>query len=424
MRHRSRGLGLPIPALILTTALALTACGAQSTTGGSDDSGSGGGELAAVPGFDPEAGTITVGNIVALSGPISDTAKEQLVGQQAWFDHVNADGGIAGKYQVELVTADNQYDAQVAVQAYQQIKDQVVMFSGILGTPSVKALLPILERDEAVAVPSNQAAELRNEPSLLPTFPSYQTNVNNAVAYLNEQDPSLKDAKYCVLGYENDWGDAVVEGLTFATEQLGTTVTSVQNYAPLDTALTAQMQELKGAGCQVVAFSGAANNMPSVVAAATQLDFKPTWIAEFIANSTAFNGTPIAQYLADNVLFTGPGADLTDDSIEGIKILHEALGDTPLTLQHVYGYIEAVAVTTLLEQGVEDGDLSGPGLRESQTKMEKIDFQGLNGALTLGEPADRKLPQSTSIYRYDPATPYGLSVEAAQYQAEETDPKF
>lgn len=423
MRHRSRGLGLPIPALLLCTALAVSACGAQSTTGG-DSGGGEGGELAAVPGFDPESKTITLGNIVALSGPIADTAKEQLVGQQAWFDHVNEEGGVAGEYQLELITADNQYDAQVAVQAYQQIKDQVVMLSGVLGTPSVKALVPILNRDEALAVPSNQAAELRDEPSLLPVFPSYQTNVNNAVAYLNEQDPAMADATYCVLGYENEWGEAVVEGLEYATEQIGTTVTTVQNYAPLDTALTAQVQELKTAGCEVVAFSGAANNMPSLVAAATQLNFTPTWIAEFIANSTAFNGTPIAQYLTDNVLFTGPGADLSDDSIQGIELLRGALGDTPLTLQHVYGYIQAVAVTTLLEQAIEDGDLSGPGLRESTTRMDKIDFQGLNGDLVLGEPTDRVLPQSTTIYEYDPATPYGLSAVAVQYQAEESDPSF
>jgi ABC-type branched-subunit amino acid transport system substrate-binding protein len=423
MRSRSRRLGLQAPALLLCTALAISACGAQSTKDNGGDSG-GSAELTSVPGFDMDAKTITVGNIVALSGPISGTAKEQLVGQQAWFDKVNADGGVGGKYQIKLVTADNQYDAQVAVQAYQQIKDQVVMFSGILGTPSVKALLPILDRDKALAVPSNQAAELRNEPSLLPTFSSYQTDVVNAVSYLNDEDSSLKDAKYCTLAYENEWGDAVVEGMKFATDQLGTEVTTSEVYAPLDTALTAQVQALKQANCDVVAFGGAANNTPAMVAAATQLDYHPKWIAEFIANSTAFSGTPIAQYLAENVLFTGPGADLTDDSNEGIKTLHEALGDTQLTLQHVYGYIEAIATTTLLEKAIELGDLSGPGLRKASTELDKIDFQGLNGDLVLGDPADRMLPQTSTIYEYDPATPYGLSAVAVQYQAKKTDPKF
>ena len=71
------------------------------------------------------------------------------------------------------------------------------MFSGILGTPSVNALVPFLDRDEAVAVPSAQAAAFRTQASLLPIFPPYQTNVVNAVSYLHEQDPALTDPKYC-----------------------------------------------------------------------------------------------------------------------------------------------------------------------------------------------------------------------------------
>jgi ABC-type branched-subunit amino acid transport system substrate-binding protein len=421
MKRRTRRLGLPIPALLLSAALAVSACGAQSTSGGS--TGGKGGEPAAVNGFDPDAKTITVGNIIALSGPISATAKEQLAGQQAYYDMVNAKGGVAGKYKINMVTADNQYDAQVAVQAYQQIKDQVVMLSGILGTPSVKALLPILDRDKALAVPSNQAAELRAEPALVPTFPSYQTNVVNAVAYLNEKNPALKDAKYCALAYENEWGDAVEEGLTFATKQIGAKVTDVEHYAPLDTSVTAQVQALKQAGCSVVAFGGAPNNTSAMVAAATQLDFHPQWIAEFIANSTAFSGTPIADYLAQNVIFTGPGADLSDDSIEGVKNLHAAIGST-ITLQNVYGYIQAIAVVDVLERAIKDGDLSGEGLRKAATEIDKISFQGLNGDLTLGKPDNRVLPQTTTIYKYDPSTPYGLSALAVQYQAKKNGDGF
>ena len=421
MKRRTRRLGLPIAALFLSTALAVSACGAQ--TNSSSSGGGKGGEPAAVNGFDPDAKTITVGNIIALSGPISATAKEQLAGQQAYYDMVNAKGGVAGKYQIKMITADNQYDAQVAVQAYQQIKDQVVMLSGILGTPSVKALLPILDRDNALAVPSNQAAELREKPALVPTFPSYQTNVVNAVSYLNEQDPSLKDAKYCVLAYENEWGDAVEEGMTFATQQLGTKVTDVEHYAPLDTAVTAQVQALKQAGCTVVAFGGAPNNTSAMVAAATQLDFHPQWIAEFIANSTAFSGTPVADYLAKNVIFTGPGADLSDDSVEGVKNLHDAIGPT-ITLQNVYGYIQAIAVVDVLERAIKDGDLSGEGLRKAATEIDKISFQGLNGDLTLGDPKDRVLPQTTTIYSYDPSDPYGLKAAAVQYKAKKNGDGF
>lgn len=424
MKFPNKRAGVSIAALLLGAALTASGCAAQNTGGGS---GGDGGELKAGPGFDPKTNTITVGNIVALSGPVAATAREQLAGQQAWFDKINEAGGIAGKYKIELITADNAYEAQKAVQAYQEIKDKVAMFSGVLGTPSVKALVPIINRDKAVIVPSNQDASLRDEPQLLPTFASYQTNVVNAVSYLVSKEPELKKAKFCVLGYNAAWGEDVNEGLTFITSKFDNKVETFAKYAPLDTQLTAQMQQLKSAGCEVVAFSGAANNLPSVVSAATQLDFKPKWIAEFIANSTAFSKSPIADYLKENVLFTGPGADLKGDDVPAIKELREskALNGADLTVQHVYGHIQAMATTTLLEEAIKKGDITREGLSKALAELPKVSFNGLSGDVVL-TPGSRQLPKTTTIYEYDKEySDYALKAVAINYEAPEgSDPKF
>jgi ABC-type branched-subunit amino acid transport system substrate-binding protein len=382
-----------------------------------------GGAPAAVNGFDPAAGTITVGDILALSGPIAATAKEQLVGQQTWFDQINAKGGIGGKYKIKLVTADNQYNAQLAVQAYQQIQQQVVMLSGVLGTDSVNALLPLLERTSGVVVPSAQDAAFRTSPALLPIFPSYQTNVVNAISYLHGKNPGTQPV-YCALVMDNPWGAAATQGLTYITGKYGTTVKTVAKFGALDTAFAAQIQQLKSNGCTVVVFGGAANNLPSMVAAATQLSFNPQWTAEFIANSTAFKKSPAAQYLTAHVLFTGPGAKLDDESIPAIAALRKALGSTELTVQYVYGYMQAIATTTLLEQAVKNGDLSGPGLRKALAQLKELSFDGL-GTVALGEPNQRTLNKSTTLYAYNTTAPSGLDAVSVQYRAPEgSDPNF
>lgn len=402
-------------ALALSTALG--ACAAQSTNG----SGGGGDGLGAVPGFDPAKGTIKIGNILALSGPIAAGAKEQLVGQNAWFDKVNSQGGVAGKYKVELVTADNQYNAQLAVQSYEKIRGDVVMLSGILGTPSVKALMPLLMRNDGSAVPSNQDARIKDDPSLVPIFGSYQTNVVNGVSYLNSSGRAkAASAKYCALVMENDWGDAVVEGMNHITGKLGSKVTEVQRFAPNDTQFTAQIQALKRAQCTVVAFGGAEGNTPSMVAAASQLDFTPTWVSEFIAHNVAFADMPeVASYIKSNFVFTGPGNNLEDTSVEGIKNLKDAVGDKPITLQFVYGYMQALTVTTILEKAVEKGDLSGKGIREAISSIDTLTFQGLNGEVKLGQ--NRVLPRKTTLYGYDPTAQnkYGIRAVEVQYEAPE-----
>lgn len=402
-------------------ALALTGCAAVGTTTDTTSSASAGGAPAAVAGFDPAAGTITVGDVLALSGPIAATAKEQLIGQQTWYDEVNAKGGVAGKYKIELETADNKYNAQLAVQAYQELQPKVTMLSGVLGTDSVNALVPILDQNDGVAVPSAQDAAFKTQPGLVPIFASYQTNVVNAVSYLHSKAPAEQPV-YCAMVLDSPWGEADSEGLAHITEALGSSVTTTVKFAALDTAFTAQVQELKNSGCTVVVFGGAANNLPSVVAAATQLDYAPQWVAEFIANSTAFKTSAIADYLTQHVIFTGPGTKLDDESVPGIKALRAALGSTELTVQHVYGYMQAVATTHLLEKAVENGDLSGAGLRQAMTQVGTIDFEGLSAPVTLGAPDQRELPKATTIYAYDVSAPSGLSAVAVQYEAPEGVP--
>lgn len=423
MKFPNKRAGVSVAALLLSAALTATGCAAQNSGGGSGGSG----ELKAGPGFDAKTNTITVGNILALSGPIAATAREQLAGQQAWYDKINAAGGIAGKYKINLITADNAYEAQKAVQAYNEIKDKVALLSGVLGTPSVKALIPIANRDKMVVIPSAQDASIKDEPQLLPTFSTYQSEVANGVSYLVNKDPDLKKAKFCVLGYNNQWGEDINEGLTYITSKWGAKVETFAKYGPTDTQLTAQMQQLKSAGCEIIGFSGAANNVPAVVSAATQLDFKPKWVMGFMANATAFSESPIADYLKENMIFTGPGGDLKGDENQTLKELREskALNGAELTVQHIYGHIQAIAVTTLLEKAIQNGDITREGLTKALSELEKVSFNGINGDVIL-TPGNRTLPHSTTIYEYDKEySPYGLKAVESNFTAPEgIDPKF
>ncbi|OZB78627.1 MAG: hypothetical protein B7X41_19935 [Microbacterium sp. 14-71-5] len=187
-------------------------------------------------------------------------------------------------------------------------------------------------------------------------------------------------------------------------------------FAPTDTAFTAQIQTLKTAKCDLVVFGGANGNVPNVVAAATQLDYAPIWETEFFSIAQSFKDTDIATYLKDNFVITGLAGDLDDTSIEGIKLLTDKLGKTP-TMQNVYGFMQAITATTILEKAVQLGDLSGPGLMEAMDGLGKIDYLGLNGDMTYGPVAKRLQPDTSSIFSYDPTAPGSLKALTAQYVA-------
>jgi hypothetical protein len=286
----------------------------------------------------------------------------------------------------------------------------------VLGDASTEALLPILEQDDAVALPSTQSSRFTKQPNLGMTFTSYQSNTWNTLSYLFEEGQITTDSTVCSMIQADQSGEARQIALEYASEELGFTLGPKTEFAPTDTAFTAQVQTLKNAQCEVVVFGGATNNVPNLVAAATQLDYAPVWLAEFFAIAQSFKDTDIAGYLAENFLITGLAGNLDDTSIEGIELLTEQLGTTP-TMQNVYGFMQAITASTILEKAVELGDLSGPGIMNAMVELDKVSYLGLNGDMTYGPAEDRLQPDTSSIFAYDPAAPGSLSALATMYVA-------
>ncbi len=107
----------------------------------------------------------------ALSGPAAVIGTQLAAGQQVYFDYLNAElGGVAGQYPVEILLEDHLYDTASTVQKYGKIKDDVVMFSQIMGTPSISAALALLAEDNIVASPASQDAFWVREQNLLPVI--------------------------------------------------------------------------------------------------------------------------------------------------------------------------------------------------------------------------------------------------------------
>ncbi|MGH9169056.1 MAG: ABC transporter substrate-binding protein, partial [Acidimicrobiia bacterium] len=86
-------------------------------------------------------GTIRLGVLAAITGPIPDIGQSVLNGHEVWWAYVNEElGGVGGRFPVELVIEDNQYNPEINVTAYNEIKDGVLGFSSTLGTPTTASI--------------------------------------------------------------------------------------------------------------------------------------------------------------------------------------------------------------------------------------------------------------------------------------------
>jgi hypothetical protein len=82
-----------------------------------------------------------------------------------------------------------------------------------------------------------------------------------------------------------------------------------------------------------------------------------------------------------------------------------------------FGYVESKAVHQLLEQAVENGDLSHEGIIEALDSIDEFEYEGLLGDYAWGAPEDRDPPRANSIFKPNPDRPIGLELVVQEHEA-------
>src|SRR5271170_454327 len=72
------------------------------------------------------ADTITLGTTNALTGTVASACKPVSDGALAWFEHVNAAGGVNGR-KIDNIVLDDQYTAQQALANARQLAEKPVL---------------------------------------------------------------------------------------------------------------------------------------------------------------------------------------------------------------------------------------------------------------------------------------------------------
>ncbi|MHB8438900.1 MAG: ABC transporter substrate-binding protein [Acidimicrobiales bacterium] len=118
----------PIVGVSLTLALVLGLASCSNSTSGSSTGGSG------APGV--SSTSIQVGSIADVSGPLSSDFAPVVRGVQAYFDMVNAEGGVEGRKLVLAHQGDDQGSQTTDLTVAQQLVEQDHVFAVVgVGTP-------------------------------------------------------------------------------------------------------------------------------------------------------------------------------------------------------------------------------------------------------------------------------------------------
>ena len=163
--------------------------------------------------------TIVLGQSTALSGPLGDLGQEVLKGSKAYFDALNARGGINGR-KIVLTSKDDAYDAKKTLEnaeAFIAGGDTFALF-GTFGTPNNEALIPVaMKAGIPVLMPYTGAPSIRK--------PEFVAVFNLRASYADEADKLIQHLttigfKRIGIAYQNNnFGKEVLLAANAALEQ-------------------------------------------------------------------------------------------------------------------------------------------------------------------------------------------------------------
>jgi branched-chain amino acid transport system substrate-binding protein len=193
-------LALLLSAMLLVTASLLNA---QGTT----------------PGL--ESHQILIGSCAALDGPAGFLGLQTVTGASAYFDHVNAEGGINGR-KLQLLAFDDGYEPSKAEFCFKRLLKENIFAAGFfVGTPTAAKYVPMAEENKVPVVGLFTGAQMLYSP-----LKHYVMNVR--ASYYDETREQV-DNLWNVLGihkvgviYQDDaFGAAVLDGLQLALKKHG-----------------------------------------------------------------------------------------------------------------------------------------------------------------------------------------------------------
>ena len=412
-------MGHRIAAVAAVFALALVGAGC----GQDENEGGGGGANAGAPqkttGFDGK--TIKLGVLTPLTGPVAVIGEPLTAGNEVFFESVNKNGGIAGKYRVELEQADTQYEPDRTVQQYNRLKSQVAAFTQVLGTPPTLAVVPQLKRDKILAAPASLDAFWVREENLLPIGGPYQVQAINALDYYVTKGGG-KGKKVCSLVQDDAYGEAGQQGLEFAAEKLGVQITETQKFRLGSQNVQGQISRLRGADCDMVFLVSTPSDAGTILGTAAQGKFAPRWIGQSPVWIDELAKSPLAKYLQANVWIVAEGTEWGDTKVPGmaelVKNVEELRPKQEPDYYFAFGYNQGRAMTAVLEQAVKSGDLSREGILKASKEVGSVSFEGLTGDYKYGAAEERDPPRTSTIFEVDPDKPFGLGTREYNYESE------
>jgi branched-chain amino acid transport system substrate-binding protein len=230
---------------------------------------------------------IEIGNTNPYSGPASAYG---AIGKaiSAYFDKVNAEGGINGR-KIKFISLDDGYSPPKTVEQIRKLveQDKVLLVFQSLGTPPNSAIHKYMNAKKVpqlfVATGATKWADPQHFPWTMGWQPNYQTEAKIYAKYILD---NVKDPKVAVLYQNDDYGKDYLTGLRDGFgSKADSLIVKTASYEVSDPTVDSQIVNLKNSGANVFVNIATPKFAAQAIRKAYDIGWKPVQLLNNVSTS-------------------------------------------------------------------------------------------------------------------------------------------
>ena len=355
---------------------------------------------------------IKIGHINPYSGPASAYG---AIGKaiQAYFDKINAEGGVNGR-RLNFISLDDGYNpAKTVEQARKLVEEEEVLFTfQTLGTPPNSAIHKYMNAKKVpqlfVATGATKWGDPKNFPWTMGWQPNYQSESKIYAAHLLENMPN---GKVAILYQNDDYGKDYLKGFE---DGLGAKAASMivakVSYEVTDPTVDSQMVSLKASGADVFFNITTPKFAAQAIKKAADLGWKPMHYLNSVSSAVGSVLVPAGVQNSVGIVTAGYIKDPTDpqfqkgkewDDFVGWMQKYHPRGDMKDNF-NVYGYTVAQNVVYVLQKAGDE--LTRANIMKQASNMDLTLPMLLPGVNIKTTPDDFYPIEREQLMRFDGTT--------------------
>ncbi|MBA4290491.1 MAG: leucine-, isoleucine-, valine-, threonine-, and alanine-binding protein [Pseudomonas sp.] len=295
---------------------------------------------------------VRIGMVNAQTGPAAALGLGMHSGAQAYFDRINAQGGVNGR-RIILLSQDDGYEPNRTAAHTRDLLSNQKAFAllGYVGTPTSRAALPLAMQAQVPYLFPLTGAEFLRTPTKLGVFNVRASYIEETEHLVERVTEDLQLSKIAILMQDDSFGESVKSGLNGALSKRGLSLHAEARVLRNSLQVTQAIHALQHAQPEAVFFVGTYKQLAAAVKEANAQGFKTRFLSVSFIGSERF--IQIAGLDAEGVYITQVVPSPHDSALALVKAYQADMPTGDFSHVSLEGYVSAAVFVQALKNATE-----------------------------------------------------------------------